>query len=179
MIKRDGVGNPAILTDMLEANEAYVRRRRAGSPSKRPRLRTVLLTCMDARIDPLLSLGLDVGEVHVLRNAGGRVTPDVVRSIMISQWLLGTRDVLVIHHTDCGLIGTAASIRGRIEAAAKIKIGRIGIRPIAALESSVREDIAVLRRSPVLRRDARLAGLVYDVRSGRLRRVPSQHIDRR
>lgn len=190
-MKRVGYGSPAILPDVLAANEKYARRRGAVSPSKLPRLRTLVLTCMDARIDPLPLLGLGEGEVHVLRNAGGRVTSDAIRSIVISQRLLGTRDILVVHHADCGLIGaTNDSLRACIRRKGAVDVDRIDFRPIADLGSSLRADIAALRRSKLIRDDSRIAGLIYDVRNGRLlpeprteliarrRPTPSQRIRR-
>lgn len=174
-MNRDERGVPAILRRVLAANAGYADRFTGGSLSKRPKLRTAVLACMDARLDPLSFLGLDDGDVHVIRNAGGRVTPDAIRSIVISQWLLGTRDVVVVHHTDCGLIGeTNASIRKRINAVATANVDHVDFRPIADLETSLNEDVATLRRSQIVRRDARLAGLIYDVRSGRLLCPPAR-----
>src|SRR3712207_1360118 len=92
------------LPAILEANERYAVDFAKGELQARPARRLAVLTCMDARLDPARALGLAEGDAHVIRNAGGRVTGDAIRSLVISQQLLGTREVLVIHHTDCGML---------------------------------------------------------------------------
>ena len=126
---------------------------------------------MDARIDPARLFGLELGDAHVLRNAGGVVTEDVIRSVMLSQRLLGTSEVLLIHHTLCGMQGLAeAEMKAGIEAEA-------GIRPPFALEAfddidaDVRQSMARIRSSPFLRRDGSVRGFVYDLAEGTLREV--------
>jgi carbonic anhydrase len=130
-----------------------------------------ILTCMDARIDPARLFGLEPGEAHVLRNAGGVVTEDVLRSLLLSQRLLETTGILVVHHTRCGLHGLdEAATRDRIEA-------ETGTRPPYALEvfddldDDVRRSIDRIRTSPCLRHDAAVRGFVYDVDDGTLREV--------
>lgn len=136
-----------------------------------PKLAVVIVTCMDARIDPVRIFGLEPGDAHVLRNAGGVVTDDVIRSIMLSQRFLGTRAVMVIHHTRCGVQGLAEDkVKAEIQA-------EVGMRPPFALEgftdveADVRQSVARVRHSPfVPHRDA-VRGFVLDIDDGRLREV--------
>lgn len=140
-----------------------------SSPS--PTRHTTVVTCMDARIDLFAALGLQLGEVHVIRNAGGVVTDDVLRSLVLSQRKLGTHEVLLAHHTDCGLFGLDDDeLLDEIEAES-------GARPpfrfggFTDVDASVRESVARVRAAGfVPHRDA-VRGFVYDVSTGRLREV--------
>jgi carbonic anhydrase len=136
-----------------------------------PALRVAVVTCMDARIDVFRALGLAPGDAHVIRNAGGIVTDDVLRSLAISQHALGTREVLVAQHTECGLIGLDdESVAARIEAAC-------GARPPMALggfpnlHDEVRRSVARVRAAVFLPHRDAVRGFVYDVEWGRLREV--------
>jgi carbonic anhydrase len=125
---------------------------------------------MDARLDPARVLGLEEGDAHVIRNAGGRAA-DAMRSIVISQELLGTREVVVIHHTDCGMLTfTNDQIRQRLKEGRGAET-EIDFLPFSDLDQSVRDDVEAIRGSKLLLRDAPVTGFVYDVRTGRLRRV--------
>ncbi len=143
----------------------------AGSTPGQPSLRTTILTCMDARIDAFALLGLEPGDVHVLRNAGGVVTDDVIRSLAISQRKLGTVDVMVVHHTRCGMV-TFTDEEFADELAADV-----GQRPpwrahaFSDPAQDVRDGIALLRASPFLRSDGVVRGFVLDVVSGELAEV--------
>jgi carbonic anhydrase len=161
----------------VKATDEIVRRAKraagegaAGIPA-RPAMRVTILTCMDARIDPARLFGLELGDAHILRNAGGVVTEDVIRSVMLSQRLLGTTEVLLIHHTRCGMQGlTEAATKAEIEA-------ETGIRPPFALEAfddidaDVRQSMARIRSSPFLRQGGSVRGFVYDLADGTLREV--------
>ena len=130
-----------------------------------------ILACMDARIDVEDALGLRVGDAHIIRNAGGFATQDAIRSLVISQELLGTREILVIAHTGCGLHGAdEAAIRGRVKASTghdtDLVFGAFG-----DLDAMVREQVRVLRAHPDLLR-VPIHGLIYEVETGRLREVP-------
>jgi carbonic anhydrase len=135
-----------------------------------PRLSVAIVTCMDARIDPVRLFRLEPGDAHVLRNAGGVVTDDVIRSLMLSQRLLGTRAVIVIHHTRCGALGLSEeAVKSEIQA-------EIGMRPPFALEgftdlaTEVRQSVTRIRQSPFLpHRNVR--GFILDIDDGRLREV--------
>jgi carbonic anhydrase len=136
-----------------------------------PRRRLAIVTCMDSRLDVFAALGLGDGEAHVLRNAGGIVSEDVIRSLAISQRRLGTREVMLIHHTDCGLEKlTDEGFRVELEEATGL-IPEFPIEAFDSVEASVRESIDRVRRSPfVPHRDA-VRGFVYDVDTHRLREV--------
>jgi carbonic anhydrase len=143
----------------------------AAGIAGRPAMGVTIITCMDARIDPVRLFGLELGDAHVLRNAGGVVTEDVIRSVMLSQRLLGTTDVVLVHHTPCGLEGLKEAVtKAEIEA-------ETGIRPPFALEgfedvdADVRQSMARIRSSPFLRRDGSVRGFVYDLADGTLREV--------
>jgi len=143
----------------------------AGSTPGQPSLRTTIVTCMDARIDAYALLGLSPGDVHVLRNAGGVITDDVIRSLAISQRKLGTVDVMVVHHTRCGM-ATFTDDEFADELAADV-----GQRPpwrahtFSDPAEDVRDGIALLRSSPFLRSDGVVRGFVLDVVTGELAEV--------
>lgn len=159
-------------TDQLLANnrahaEAVYRPDKPSAPA----LRVAVVACMDARIHVSRILGLEPGDAHVIRNAGGAVTDDTIRSLLISQRLLGTEEVVLIHHTDCGMLTfTDDSLKAEIEQ-------ETGIRPAFALEAftdldgDVRQSMARVQASPLLPHRDRVRGFVYDVVSGLLREV--------
>ncbi len=156
--------------EALAANERYVagvtERDRAALPTRR----VAVVACMDARLRPEDALGLSLGEAHVIRNAGGRVTDDVVRSLMLSSAVLGTREAIVIHHTDCGLLGaTNDGLRDRVAETTGQDVPT-DFLPFDDAEGTLIGDVWAIEG------DARLAfddvtGLIYDVRTGRLREV--------
>lgn len=136
-----------------------------------PARKIAIVACMDARLETGALLGLEEGDAHVIRNAGGVVTEDVIRSLTISQRLLGTREIMLIHHTDCGMLTfTDAELKKSIQE-------ETGIRPSFAmdafsdLDDDVRQSIARIHASPfVVHKDA-IRGFVYEVETGRLRPV--------
>ncbi|HEX8867181.1 MAG TPA: carbonic anhydrase [Lentzea sp.] len=139
--------------------------------SAKPSLQVAILTCMDSRIRVFEIFGLKQGEAHVLRNAGGVVTDDAIRSLALSQRKLGTREVLLVHHTNCGLeMVTEDEFKDELEA-------DTGLRPTWAVEAfkvveqSVRGSMARLRRSPFIPHTDKIRGFVYDVHTGELREV--------
>ena len=143
-----------------------------GRPTRldaRPRLRTVILTCMDARIDPAALFDLKPGEAHVLRNAGARTTPDVLRSLAVSQTLLGTTEVLVLGHTECGLLGQREEqVAAAVERASGHRPGmRMGTFP--DLDAAVLESVAAIRSCDFLAHRDTVRGYVLDVRLGTVR----------
>ena len=154
---------------MLAANEAWAERF-PGSRSVRPARGVAVVACMDSRMPLFPLLGLAVGDAHVIRNAGGVITDDTIRSLTISQHLLGTREIVLVHHTDCGLQKTDdVSFADMVERAT-------GVRPpwpaqaFTDADEDVRESIRLLRESPfLLSKD--VCGTVYDVETGLLHRV--------
>src|SRR5215467_11382892 len=156
---------------LLQNNRAFAATFGKSYLSHRPSRPVAVVTCMDARIDVHRALGVEEGEVHVIRNAGGVVTDDVIRSLLISQRLLGTREVLVIHHTNCGMLTFSDDgLKRQIEA-------DTGLRPPFALEAfpdldgDVRQSMARIERSPFVPHRDHVRGFVYDVGSGALREV--------
>jgi carbonic anhydrase len=142
-----------------------------GTLPGRPASGVAIVACMDARLNPYGLLGLAEGDAHIIRNAGGVVTDDVIRSLVISQRLLGTTEIMLIHHTNCGMMSfTDEEVEAQIEA-------DTGVRPPFALEAfsdlegNVRESIARVRTSPYLPRPDAVRGFIYEVDSGRLREV--------
>lgn len=158
------------IDDLLTNNERYASTFEA-LPTSRPGRRIAVVACMDARLNVVGALGLRDGDAHVIRNAGGVVTDDVIRSLLISQRLLGTEEVMLVHHTDCGLLQLREEeFQAELEA-------EVGMRPPFALEAfadldeDVRRSIARIRSSPFIPHTEHVRGFVFDVGSGRLREV--------
>lgn len=156
-----------IIDRLLEHNAVYAREMTLGDLPPAPAKRLVVVACMDARIDVHRILGLTPGDAHVVRNAGGSVTSDVLRSLVVSQHVLGTREVLVIHHTECGMLRLdedelKARIRQETGAAPPF-----ALEAFSDLEENLRASIERIERSPFLRFET-VRGVVYDVRTGRL-----------
>lgn len=158
--------------DLLAANRSYAETFPHGHLPTEPARRLVVVCCMDSRIDLFDALGLMLGDAHILRNAGGIVTEDVIRSLVISQHLLGTASIAVVHHTDCGAqkftdAGLSATIDERVGFIPPFALGAF-----VDLDESVRESLRKLRGSAYLLDTTDIRGFVYDVDTGRLREVP-------
>jgi carbonic anhydrase len=161
----------AVIDELVQANEAYARAFDRGDLPLPPARRVAILTCMDARIIPSRALGLEEGDAHVIRNAGGRAR-DALRSIIISQRLLGTRELAVIHHTDCGMLTfTNRDLRAKVKEDLGQDTGEFDFLPFADLDESVRQDVEFLHATQLLNPDTLIRGFVYDVRTGRLKEV--------
>jgi len=160
-----------VIDEFIEANSKYARSFDKGGLPMPPARKVAVVTCMDARILPSRALGLEEGDAHVIRNAGGRAQ-DALRSLIISQRLLGTREVAVIHHTDCGMLTFKnEDLRAQVKRELGADASGIDFLPFADVEKSVRDDVAALRDSPFIPRDFPVRGFVYDVRTGRLTEV--------
>jgi carbonic anhydrase len=156
--------------DLIAHAERYERAFTDGDLPAPPALKVAIVSCMDARIDVYKLFGLNPGEAHVIRNAGGIVTDDVMRSLTLSQALLGTREIILVQHTSCGLIGQEDDLRQKVADAT----GTEPAWPIGAftdLEESVRRQVELLRESPHLPAGESARGFVYEVETGRLREV--------
>ena len=162
----------ALMEHLLHANELYANSFRMGRLPRSPRLELVILTCMDSRIDPDRILGLQEGDAHVIRNAGGRASDDAIRSMVISYRLLGTREFLVIHHTDCGMHKiTNERMHEELLNDLGADVSHVDFMPISDPDETVRADVEAIRSSPMVRADIEVHGFVYDVETGRLREV--------
>jgi carbonic anhydrase len=154
----------------LEANARYAARFDKGSLPMPPGRKLTIVVCMDARIDPARALGLEEGDAHVIRNAGGRIA-DAIRSLAISQELLGTEEVMIVHHTDCGMLTfTDESLRRQLKQRG-VNADAVEFLPFSDVEASVLADIEAYERSPLVRHDIPVRGFVFDVKTGRVREV--------
>ena len=161
----------SIIDELLAGNEGFAAGLSEQHLDVRPSRELAIVTCMDSRLDVFAALGLGNGQAHVLRNAGGVITDDVIRSLAISQRLLGTREVMLIHHTDCGMQKISDDgFRTELQE-------QTGVAPSFAIESfsdldaDVGQSILRVRRSPFLPHRDAVRGFVYDVDSHRLREV--------
>src|SRR4051794_25772035 len=159
------------VTDELLANNAAYATTFSGPLPLPPSKHVAVLACMDARLNVYGALGLHEGEAHVIRNAGGVVTEDEIRSLAISQRLLGTEEIILIHHTDCGMLTfTDDEFKQSIA-------DEVGVKPawaaeaFADLDADVRQSIARIKASPFIPRKDSVRGFVYEVETGRLREV--------
>jgi carbonic anhydrase len=160
-----------VTDDLLRNNAEFAKSFDNGDLPMPPGKSLAVVACMDARLNVYALLGLREGQAHVIRNAGGVVSDDVLRSLVISQRLLGTREVILIHHTDCGMLTfTDDQVKADIEA-------DVGLRPhfaleaFADLERDIRQSIARIKASPFVPNKDSIRGFVFDVRSGALQEV--------
>jgi carbonic anhydrase len=157
--------------ELLRNAEAYAASFDQGDLPMPPARKLAVLACMDARLNPYSLLGLREGDAHIIRNAGGVVTDDEIRSLAISQRLLGTEEIILIHHTDCGMLTfTDDEFKRSVQ-------DDVGIKPQWAaeafpdLDEDVRQSIARIQASPFIPRKDSVRGFVYEVETGRLREV--------
>jgi len=161
----------SVSEEFLRANEKYAAKFDKGKLPLPPARKVAVVVCMDARIDPAKALGLEEGDAHVIRNAGGRLS-ESLRSLAISQTLLGTQEVVIIHHTDCGMLTFSDEIiRAKLREQRKADADAIAFLPFKDLDQSVRDDLAAYRASALVRQDIPVRGFVYDVHSGKLREI--------
>ena len=161
----------SVTDELLHNNEAYAAAFDKGDLPLPPAKKVAIVACMDARLNPYGALGLQEGDAHVIRNAGGVVTDDEIRSLAISQRLLGTEEIILIHHTDCGMLTfTDDEFKRSIQ-------DDTGIKPEWAAEAfpdidaDVRQSIARIAASPFIPRKESVRGFVYEVETGKLREV--------
>jgi carbonic anhydrase len=158
--------------EFLVDNRKYAQEFDRGDLPMPPARHVAVVTCMDARLHPEKFLGLDVGDAHVIRNAGGRVSEDAIRSLVISERLLGTTEIVVIHHTDCGMLTfTNEQLAEKIRQDLGADTSGRDFLPFTDLEQSVRDDVATIRRSPLIPENIPVAGAIYDVRTGQLQEI--------
>jgi carbonic anhydrase len=157
---------------VLEANARFAEGFDKADAQLPPNLPLAVLTCIDARLQPSRFLGWRLGTPHVVRNAGGRATDDALRSLIISSQLLGTRQFMVIHHTDCGMLTfTNEDIWSKLESETGTSASSIDFLPFSDVEASLKEDVSTIRDNPFLPSYVEVTGWVYDTTSGRLQEV--------
>ena len=160
-----------VIDELLENASTYAETFDKGALPLPPARRVAIVACMDARLDPYALLGLHEGDAHVIRNAGGVITDDEIRSLAISQRLLGTEEIMLIHHTDCGMLTFKDDdLRRQIQ-------DETGVKPEWAaeafddLDEDVRQSVARITSSPFIPRKDKIRAFVYEVETGRLREV--------
>lgn len=153
----------------MQANQAYVALHGELNLPIKPKTRVAIVTCMDSRLHVAQALGLALGDAHILRNAGGRVTDDMIRSLVISQQQMGTREIVVLHHTDCGAqTFNNEDFQEHLKCELGVDVSGQDFLPFQDVEESVREDIKLLRECPLIPDDVVISGAVYDVDTGRM-----------
>ena len=161
----------SVTDELLESNRTYAQSFSSGELPMPPARRVAVVACMDARLNPYGMLGLNEGDAHVIRNAGGVVTDDVIRSLLISQRLLGTREVVLVHHTDCGMLTFRDDdVKAAVQADTGLK-PPFALEAFGDLDEDVRQSIARIKASPFVPDKGSIRGFVYDVGSGELREV--------
>jgi carbonic anhydrase len=162
----------SVIDELVQANDHYSSALgEVATPALPPARKVAIVTCMDARLLPARFLGLEEGDAHVIRNAGGRA-PEAVRSLVISQRLLGTNAVALIQHTDCGMLTFSnEDLYAKVKEDLGADASGIDFLPFKDLEQNVRDDVAFLKSSPLIADDVEIRGFVYDVRTRRLSEV--------
>ena len=161
----------SVTDELFQRNEAYAQQFSTGGLAAPPARNVAVVACMDARLNVYGLLGLKEGEAHVIRNAGGVVTDDVIRSLLISQRLLGTQEIMLIHHTDCGMLTFSDDeVKGAVHADTGLK-PPFALEAFGDLETDVRQSIARIKASPFVPNKTSVRGFVFDVTTGRLNEV--------
>ena len=158
--------------NFLKANQAYVELHGDLHLSIKPKTKVAIVTCMDSRLHVAPALGLALGDAHILRNAGGRVTDDMLRSLVISQQQMGTREIVVLHHTDCGAqTFNNEDFQEHLKCELGVDVSGQDFLPFQDIDESVREDMKLLRECPLIPDDVIISGAVYDVDTGSMREI--------
>jgi carbonic anhydrase len=161
----------SVIDELVRNADSYGESFAGGDLALPPAKRVAIVACMDARLNPYGLLGLREGDAHVIRNAGGVITEDEIRSLSISQRLLGTEEIMLIHHTDCGMLTFGDDdFRQQVQEETGVK-PQWAAEAFDDLEADVRQSIARIKSSPFIPRKDQVRGFVYEVESGRLREV--------
>ena len=161
----------SVTEELLQNNATYAQSFDKGDLQLPPARGVAVVACMDARLDVHKILGLKEGDAHVIRNAGGVITDDEIRSLTISQRLLGTREIILIHHTDCGMLTFSDDeLKAQIHEDVGLK-HHFSMESFSDLEEDVRQSIARIQASPFIPHKQSVRGFIYEVETGRLREV--------
>ncbi|MGH9205307.1 MAG: beta-class carbonic anhydrase [Acidimicrobiales bacterium] len=161
----------SVTDELLKNNKAYASSFDKGDLPMPPAKATAVVACMDARLDTHRMLGLSEVDAHVIRNAGGVVTDDVIRSLLISQRLLGTKEIVLVHHTDCGMLTFKDDdVKAAVAADTGLK-PPFALEAFSNVEDDVRQSIARIKAAPFVPDKTSVRGFVYDVKTGRLKEV--------
>ncbi|KAL9092830.1 MAG: hypothetical protein Q9165_004248 [Trypethelium subeluteriae] len=165
----------AVQQNLVTSNEKYASSFTEGKLALPPAKKYLVVTCMDARIDPASAFGIDLGDAHVIRNAGASAK-DALRSIVISEQLLGTTEILLVKHTDCGMLTFTNQdahqlVEKNLGAGAHEELKDLDFLPFPELDQAVKDDLAYLKASPAIPGEVAVSGWVYDVGSGKVRPV--------
>lgn len=159
----------SILPELLASNERYAASFTSGDLPPQPQRKLAIVTCMDCRLDVFKMLGLNEGDAHVLRNAGARATPDTIRSLILSHQVLGTREFMVIHHTECGMQRvTNEELRDQLREQSGMDVDHLDFLPFTDQVAALRDDVHRIRSSPFVPDSIPVSGLIYDVKTGKL-----------
>lgn len=166
------MADTALLKEVLAANAEYARTFDRSKLPLPPAKKLAVLACMDARIDAHAILGLHEGDTHVIRNAGGIATEDALRSFIISAELLGTREFLVLNHTDCGMLTFKdAELQKKLTEKYGANAAKVNFHAFTNLEENARTQVERIKTNPFIPKDIPVAGFIYDVKTGKLNRV--------
>ena len=159
---------------IISANQKYAEEFGSKSDLEAPPIRRLaVLTCMDARLEPLKFLGLELGEAHIIRNGGGRASEDAIRSLVISNTHLGTNEFLIIHHSDCGMEGFTQEEMGKLlkEKLNTIEGEFVNWLSIADRIESIKNDVMHIRNHPLVAQDIKISGLLFNTKTGELTQI--------
>ncbi len=161
----------SVTDDLLRNNESYASGFEKGDLPMPPAKKVAIVACMDARLNPYGALGLQEGDAHVIRNAGGVITDDEIRSLAISQNLLGTEEIILIHHTDCGMLTfTDDELADKLESETGQR-PEWSARTFSDLDENIKDSVKRIKDSPFIPKTDSVRGFVYEVETGKLREV--------
>ena len=157
---------------LVHANSVYVETFPGARPL-RPKLALTIIECMDSRLDTFAALGLEIGDAHIIRNAGGVVTPDVIRSLLVSHYMLGAQEVMIINHTSCGMMSfTDEQLFTKVrQTTGTAAAGPEAIHTFTDIEENVRKQVEKVKSHPWIPDDMAVRGFVYDMETGKLREI--------
>lgn len=160
------------INNLLKANEEYSQDFKDGALSSPPKRKLAILSCMDARLNVENALGLNPGDAHIIRNAGGIATDDAIRSFIVSHELLGTSEFLIINHLDCGMLKFKdQDLRDRLQEKYKSDASQLNFHTFEDIQVNLKNQIEKIKSSPFLSKDIIIHGLIYDVKTGKLQKI--------